>query len=565
MFASPRAARFRLGLVVMTLVCGLAAAGCSATGSTGSTGAATGASGPDGTVSRRNKDLVESSDRPTPGGKLVYALTTETNGWNPATNQWAPSGLIVSQAIFDTLTAYDEKSQIKPFLAQSFTPNADFSEWTFVLRPGITFHNGKPVTAQAVVRDQLYLSKSPVTGPAYTYAGVTAVTAKDDLTFTVTLNRPSAVFPITFATQLGVVADPDWLESNDGLHPIGTGPFSMDSWEIGHKLTVKKNPNYWRVDANGIRMPYLDTVEFQTMPDNASRQKALMAADVDVIQTFAGQQVVDLQKVDGMQVFSDATGESRDNMVMLNTMVAPFDDPDARLALAYATDTKSYSDIVTGGFNEVATGPIGQTSPWYAPSNYPTYDAAKARELVEKVKARHGGTFSFTLSGIAEPENQEGVQVLLQQWAAVGIDAKVDLQEGAKLVITTVTGGYQATMWGQFDAPNPFADGVWWDAELAVPPPAFTLNFARNKDQVIHDALSRGGQTDDFAQQKAAMAIVQQRLGIDVPYIWLNHLHESLIANRRVVNLINWTLPDGSQGLDLNQGGHPLTQVWLHA
>ncbi len=545
----------------MVLAVGLLAAACGSS-SPGSSSSAS----PDGTVSRANKDIVESTEKPKLGGKLVYALNSETNGWNPATNQWAPPGLIVSRAVFDTITAYDDQSQIKPFLAESFSSNADFTEWTFKLRPGIKLHNGKPANADVVVRNQTYLSKSPITGPAYKYSGVTAITKKDDLTFSVTLSRGSSVYPIAFATQLGVVADPDWLESNDSLKPIGTGPFVMDNWEIGNKLRVKKNPDYWRVDGNGVRMPYLDSVEFRMIPDNEARGKALQAKDVDVIQTFAGQQVVDFQELGGgLQIFSDAKGESRENMVMLNTMVKPFDDPDARMALAYATDKKTYSEVVTGGFNEVANGPVSPSSPWYTPVEYPQYDPAKARDLVEKVKARNGGSFSFTLQGIAEPETQQGAQVLLSQWQAVGIDAKADLQEGAKVIIGVVAGGYQAVVWSQFDSPNPYADGVWWDPELAVPPPEFTLNFARNKDPVILDALVSGGRTADLALQKEHMATVQKRLAADVPYVWLNHLRQTLIASPRVVNLVNWTLPDGGKGLEMNQGGHPLTQVWLRS
>jgi len=555
-----RASRLRLAGVAMVIALGLVAAAC------GTNSPASDAT-PDGTISRANRDVVESAEKPKLGGKLVYALNSETNGWNPATNQWAPPGLIVSRAIFDTLTAYDDQSQVKPFLAESFSSNADFTEWTFKLRPGVKLHNGKPVTADVVVRNQTYLSKSPITGPAYKYAGVKEITRKDDLTFTVSLSRGSAVYPIAFATQLGVVADPDWLESNDSLEPIGTGPFAMDRWEIGNRLTVKKNPNYWRTDADGTRMPYLDSVEFRMIPDNDARGKALQAKDVDVIQTFAGQQVVDFQQqsASGLQIFSDTKGESREQMVMLNTMVKPLDDPDARLALAYATDKKTYSEVVTGGFNEVANGPVSPSSPWYTPTEYPQYDPVKAKELVDKVKARNGGTFAFTLQGIADPETQQGVQVLQSQWQAVGIEVKADLQEQAKAIIGVVAGSYEAVVWSQFDAPNPFADGVWWDPELAVPPPEFTLNFARNKDPEILDALVKGTGTADLATQKQAMAAVQKRLAADVPYVWLNHLRQTLIASPRVVNLVNWTLPDGTKGLDMNQGGHPLTQVWMRS
>lgn len=516
-----------------------------------------------GTVSRANTGVIESTDQPRLGGKLVYALNAETNGWNPATNQWAPAGLQVTSALFDTIAAYDESSQIKPLLAESIDHNADFTQWTVRLRPNVKLHNGKPANADVVIRNQTYLAKSPVTGPAYRYSGATGFTKQDDLTVVVQLSKPSVVWPTLLATQLGVVADPDWLESNDGLKPIGTGPFSMVSWEIDKKLTVAKNPDYWRVDQRGIRLPYLDNIEFRPIADNESRGKALQAKDVDVIQTLAGQQLQAFQQRDNFQVYSDSKGESRELFVQLNTATEPFNDPDARRALAYATDKGAYSGLVSASFDEAANGPIAPNSPWYAKTDYPQFDPAKAKELVAKVKASHGGKFEFRLQGAAESDSTLGAQALQQQWAEVGIEAKIDMQEQAKMIIEVITGSFQSVMWGQFDAPNPLADGVWWDAKGAVAPPELTLNFARNKDQAISDALVAAGMERDATKRMVIFQTVQQRLATDLPYIWLVHQRVALIASTRVVNLVRDVLPDGSVALDMQQGAHHLAQIWL--
>lgn len=542
--------------LAMAATIGLVAGACGSGG--------TGASDPTTTADRADKGVVESDETAVPGGKLVYGLYSETNGWNPATNQWSPAGLQVTAAIFDTLTAYDENSVIKPYLAESFSSNADFTVWTFTLRPGITLHNGKPVTAEVVVRNQKYLAASLITGPAYEYSGVTSIDVVDDLTFTVTLSKAYANYPIAFATQLGVVADPDWLESNDSLHPIGTGPFAFESWVKDESVHVKRNPNYWQTDAAGQQLPYLDEIEFKVMVDDTARALALTNGDIDVLQTYSGQQLQEFRESSAdLQIFSDPKAESRDTMVQLNTMAAPFTDPDARLALAYATDKEAFAQEVHDGFHEVANGPFAPSSPWFAPSGYPQHDPVKAKELVDAVKARNGGTFTFTVVGPNDPETRFGAQVLQKQWAEVGITVTIDLLEASANIIKVISGDYQAAMWGQFDSPDPYADGVWWSPDLAVPPPEFTLNFARNRDPEIGVALTTGAGSPDPAVQRQQMAIVQQRLGADAPYIWLVHLQISRVANDRVVNLVNWTLPDGSPGLELRQGAHPLAQVWM--
>ena len=155
-------------VIVLALLA--AACGGSSTNTAGSGGNS------NDTVSRANRGMVESTDKPVLGGKLVYALTAETNGWNPATNQWHTSGLIVAHQIFDTLVAFDDKGEMKPFLLESFKPNEDFTVWTFKLRPDVKLSNGKPANADVVVRNQNYLKNSPVTGPAFKYSGVTAIT-----------------------------------------------------------------------------------------------------------------------------------------------------------------------------------------------------------------------------------------------------------------------------------------------------------------------------------------------------------------------------------------------------
>jgi peptide/nickel transport system substrate-binding protein len=516
------------------------------------------------TADRANQGVVESDDPPQVGGKLVYGLYSETNGWNPATNQWSPAGLQVTQAVFDTLTAYDETSTIKPLLAESFSANEDFTVWTFKLRPGVTLHNGKPVTAEVVVRNQRYLASSAITGPAYVYGGITSFDVVDELTFRVNLSRPYVSYPVAMATQLGVVADPDWLESNDSLKPIGTGPFEFNSWTIGDQVRVVRNRDYWQQDADGTQLPYLDEIVFKVVVDDGERARLLRDGDLDVLQTYSGAQLQEFREGSAdVQVISDSKSESRDSMVQLNTMAAPFDDLEARQALAYATDKQAFSDEVHGGFHELANGPFAPSSPWFTATDFPSYDPAKAKALVESVKAKNGGEFSFTMIGADDAETTIGAQILQEQWAAVGITATIELAPASANIISVISGGYQATMWGQFDSPNPYADGVWWSPLLAVPPPELTLNFARNDDPAIGVALEAGNASPDQDVQHQQMGVVQERLTADVPYIWLVHLRISRVANDRVVNLTRWFLPDGSPGLDMRQGSHPLAQVWM--
>jgi peptide/nickel transport system substrate-binding protein len=179
------------------------------------------------------------------------------------------------------------------------------------------------------------------------------------------------------------------------------------------------------------------------------------------------------------------------------------------------------------------------------------------------VKAKHNGEFTIMLSSGPDPNTTKLQQLIQAQWQEVGVTVTLETVEQAALIIKVVTGGYQATAWLQFGQPNPSLDAIFWRPDLAVPPPAFSLNFTRLRDEEIGVAIKAGRAARDPESFRAAYAIVQKRLGADVPYVWLSHQQVAIIASKRVVNVTNYQLPDGTPGLDLSNGAHPLYQVWV--
>ena len=149
--------------------------------------------------------------------------------------------------------------------------------------------------------------------------------------------------------------------------------------------------------------------------------------------------------------------------------------------LALATDTKAYVDVQTGGLNEPARGPFPPSSPWYVPTTYPEYDKDAAKQLVQQVKASHGGEFTFRILGGTDATSLSGLQLLQAQWKEVGIDAQIATSEQAKLITDVALGNYQATAWRQFDSPHPLGDSIWWHPNTVKPIGELGLNFARTR------------------------------------------------------------------------------------
>jgi ABC-type transport system substrate-binding protein len=521
-----------------------------------------GSSGPS-EAERGNTGVVEEDTGAQAGGKLVYGLEAESDGWNPSNSKWAPSGLMVARAVFDTLTAYDVDLNAEPFLAERLTPNADYTQWTVTLRPGITLHNGRKVDAEVVKANFEYLKSSVLTSSAF--EPVESFDTNGELGVVVNMKRPWVNYPYSLATQIGVVADPGWLASGSQDNPIGTGPFVFAQWVPDSKLIVNRNPGYWQTDEQGTQLPYLDSVEFRPLPDNDSRSASLEAGGIDIMMMTDADQILrfkELAKDGEFQVFDDVSGETAEAFIQLNTMAPPFDDPDARRALALATDTETYVKVRTQGLNEPARGPFAPSSRWYADTTYPKYDKAAAEDLVEQVKARHGGTFTFRLLGGSDASSSASLQLLQAQWREVGIDAQIGLSEQAQLITDVALGNYQATAWRQFDSPHPLGDSIWWHPNTAKPIGEIALNFARNKDERIGAALDQARETPDGATEAQLYRDVQQYLAEDIPYVWLYHTQISVIAAPSLVNVVNYTLPTGQKGIELQGGSHPLYQVW---
>jgi ABC-type transport system substrate-binding protein len=91
---------------------------------------------------------IEADGDPTAGGELVYGVEAESDGWNPTKTRWATSGTLVGATLFDTLAAFDDNGRVVPYLAEEITPNGNFTEWTVVLRDGVTFPTGSPSRAR---------------------------------------------------------------------------------------------------------------------------------------------------------------------------------------------------------------------------------------------------------------------------------------------------------------------------------------------------------------------------------------------------------------------------------
>ena len=227
-----------------------------------------------------------------------------------------------------------------------------------------------------------------------------------------------------------------------------------------------------------------------------------------------------------LQLVEDHGSGEESSFVIVNTQ-DPAMTQDVRTAMAYATDREAVNKVINQGILPDASGPWGPTSKWYAPSGYPSYDLQKAKQLVDTYKQAHGGKPpTFTLNATTDPDSQKEIALLQQMWQQAGMVVHLKATNQAQFISDAVVGNYQANLWRQFGSVDPDTEYLWWTSANAGTSGSggLTLNIARNKDPQIDAALQKGRQSTNESDRKAAYATVQQRFGVDIPYVWLQHV-----------------------------------------
>jgi ABC-type transport system substrate-binding protein len=552
--------------VAIALVVVLLASACG--GGSGSGGA------DDGAVSDTT------AEDPVSGGRLVYGLTGESDGFNPASSRWTYNGLTVAKALYDPIATIGPDGTAQPYLVEAIEPNEDFTQWTITMRDGVEFHNGDPLTPEVLATHLKSMQLAPLT--FFVFEPVDAVGVVDETArpqheageisdeeydvlrrqVVVFMSEPWAAFPAMLAGfQLGYVAHPDFV-SGEIDEPVGTGPFVWDEWVPDDHLTLTRNDSYWREG-----LPYLDAVEFRPIVDPTTRFNSLRSGDLDMTVTNAPGQVVDLANDDDAHdelQFHPSESASDEMCVLLNTQSGPTADVEVRRALQLATDRQAIVDALYDGYYETADGPFESESPWYSDPGWPDPDPEAARELVEEWEAENG-PLSIALTTTTAQDDLELGQVLVEQWSAAGVDVELRSLDQATVAAALPVGDFEAYLLQFFNGSDPDEHYAFWDPdpENIGGPGELSINFARYTSETVQDALHGARGTDDPDERAALYSEVWSDWAENVPYLWLFHTEFQLIASQQLRGLESFTFPDGDPAASMVWGASFLTTAWF--
>lgn len=517
-----------------------------------------------------------STAKPTLGGSLNIGVEAEESGFDPTQAHFDSTGVMYARTVYDPLAFTLADGTIVPYLAESITPNSDYTEWTITVRPDVVFHDGTDCDGAALVFNMEKYLASSLVNFALTY--VKDVSQSGARSMKVTMNKPWVPFDAWLAGYIGgqiayVFSPKAFNDKSKPLnqYPVGTGPFVFDVWVPNSHFTAVKNKNYWRKDKWGNTFPYVDQVTFQPIPDVASRYDALQSGGIDLMHTDDASTILEIRaqanagKLQNVEDDKITVGEPDMNFLMVNCSIAPTNDIRIRQAMAYAFNQKQYLEVIGRNVDQPTDGLFPPGNPYYDPSGtgYPTYDPGKATSLVNQWKSENGGQSPLLqFSTTPTPTSITAADEVANYYTNVGFKVTQATVQQANFITDAVLGEFHVFAWRQFANVDPDLNYIFWSESSAIPHDGIVTNFARNKDPQIQQACDTGRQSSDPATRKQAYQTVQNRLAVDLPYIWAARDVWSVCATNNTENFNNPTSPTGQTGLGMLSGIIWPTEVW---
>ena len=401
-----------------------------------------------------------------------------------------------------------------PELATSWDANEDLTVWTFKLRQGVEFHNGKIMDADDVVFSiKLHLgedSYSQVKSLVSVISDVQA-TASDEVT--ITLNAPNAGFPPVLALTCLYIVPADDMNFDAG---IGTGPYILETYEPGVKSIVRKNPNYWKADR-----AHFDSVEMLAIRDVNARTTALQTGQIDAMNSVDPTTANLLAAMPGVDLLQ-TQGKVHYCFSMMTTDPL-FADARVRKAMKLSINRQDMVDKVLNGYGSIANDQPISTAYEYHNADIPQheYDPEQAKSLL-KAAGAEGLATTLHASNTPFTGAVDAAQLFSEHAAVAGINITVSREP---------EDGYWSNIWGK----KPFFASRWSGRatedlmlSLAYSKEALGGYNATNWDNdAFNVALTAARSEKDDAKRRALYAECQSVLAEDgglIAPVWADFL-----------------------------------------
>lgn len=479
----------------------------------------------------------------TPGGRLRFGVVGDPSNLDPHLNVLDAAALIFD-LVYEGLVHEDKDLVPQGLLAESWTVSEDQKTYTFTLRSGVMFHNGRELVADDVVYSYERVMNPDTGSPWVSYTGgIAKVEAPDDTTVVISLEAPDASLLSKLCRRGMTIVPKEEVEKNGDLSQVmvGTGPFAFREYVPNSTVTLDKNAQYW---IEGL--PYLDGLDIQIIPDDTSRTTALVSNTVDLIETVPAKDIDTLKQTPDVVL----TGSESSNLrwFVFNLRRAPWDNKALRQAIASGIDRQTIVDTAMFGYGTPLLGmyPASYWAGYEGEIPAPDPDGAKA-EIAEI------GIPEGTKPGIltwAQYDFLSATSVVVQeQLRSMGIESGIEPEQNATYLDRYFPGEFDLAVMGAggYIDPNDFMQ-----QSLGTDGPA---NAAGYSNPELDELMREGLEEQDQEKRAAIYQQCQQIIIDDAPWIMLytSNTFEGMRSN--VKGFVHYT----------SQSFHSLRETWLES
>lgn len=453
-------------------------------------------------VTRVVESVVTATPEPKPagGGTFIGSYYVTITSIDPhRAVEWSDN--TVNPLVYEALVGFGPDGRWKGVLAESWDVSEDGLTWTFHLRRGVKFHNGREMTADDVVFNFDRILNEATGASMYSYFKnkIVSYKALDPYTVEFVLSGGAGTFlsELGLSVRAAIVAPECVTKDNTIVHPIGTGPFEFLWWKPGEEWRAKRFDDYWGQVAK------IDEVVFKYIPDTTVRLTALKTGEIDWMREIPYDQVKAMLANPSPDIQISVQYESRTNRLNMNCTRPPFNDPRVRQAVAYAIDKEAYVEAVWFGMGNPHNQPFSPGSFLELPLDdpYRTSDIAKAQALM----AEAGYADGFEANVISHAPFKDDWEFLQTYLSQIGIKLNVEILDSAQWTARAKALDYDMMLASQ-------ALIYHWDRVYSYFDSASSANWLVGgyKNDRVSELLAQGRSEVDLEKAKAIYTTIAQ-------------------------------------------------------
>ena len=446
---------------------------------------------------------------------LVVQTGAEPPGLDLTATPASATAAVVFYNIQEALVKVDRHGRLVPWLAERWH-TTDNRNYTFFLKRGVHFHNGRELKA-ADVKYVIERAMNPETKHPYPgyYAAIGDIIVKDDYTITFSLKSLNANFILNLARQGSVIYPREAVDTLKS-DPVGTGPFKLAEWVRGDRIVLTRNPDY---HLKGL--PRLDRVVFRFIPDPNATLAALKAGDIDASLFGLGPEHV--QEVQKDARFQVVVGDTTNDVILaMNNSRKPYADVRVRRAITHAINKQDVLQGAMFGLGRILGSNVDPLNPYYVDvSGLMPYDPARAKKLLAEAGYPNG--FETVLK--VAPQYYYTVrtgEIIANHLAKVGVKVRIEqIEWGQWIARVWREADYDLTIIGHAEA---------WDIENYAKP----TYYFRYDSPEFQTLFKESEVTLDDKARRELYARMQKKLVEDAPVVWL-YMHPRLVVAKKGV------------------------------